>query len=131
MRTRTFVLAGIFAALLVAGVASYWASTHPDGLMHVAQQAGFSRTARDSAARHSPLSGYRVRGVENPAVSRGLAGVIGALVVLALAGGLTYAVRRNGRDDRSEAEDRPDATRDDKRGGDVEQVAHRPRREGD
>ena len=96
MRTRTFVIAGIFAALLVAGVGSYWASTHPDGLTHVAEQAGFAGTAKDSAAKDSPLSGYQVRGVDNPAVSRGLAGVIGALTVLALAGGLTYVVRRRG-----------------------------------
>lgn len=96
MRTRTFVLAGIFAALLIAGVGSYWASTHPDGLQHVAEQAGFAGNARDSATQDSPLSGYRVKGVENPAVSRGLAGVVGALVVLAFAVGLTYAVRRKG-----------------------------------
>jgi cobalt/nickel transport protein len=105
MRTRTLVVVGIFAALLLAGVGSYWASTHPDGLMHVAQQAGFSHTAKGSAATHSPLSGYQVRGVQNHAVSRGLAGVIGALVVLTLAGGLTYLVRRRGPVDRAEADD--------------------------
>lgn len=96
MRTRTFVVVGILATLLVAGVGSYWASTHPDGLQHVAQKAGFAHKAEDSAAKRSPLSGYQVEGVENPAVGRGLAGVIGALVVLTLAGGLTYVVRRRG-----------------------------------
>lgn len=106
MRTRTFVIAGIFAALLVAGVGSYWASTHPDGLTQVAEQAGFSDTAKDSAAKDSPLSGYQVKGVDDPAVSRGLAGVIGALTVLFLAGGLTYLVRRKGRSD-DEAHDHP------------------------
>jgi cobalt/nickel transport protein len=103
VRTRTFVIAGIFAALLVAGVGSYWASTHPDGLTHVAEQAGFSDTAKDSAAKDSPLSGYQVKGVDNPAVSRGLAGVIGALTVLALAGGLAYVVRRRGSSDEEAA----------------------------
>lgn len=107
MRTRTFVTLGILAALLVAGVGSYWASTHPDGLTHVAQQAGFSDTAKNSPAKGSPLSGYRVKGVDDPLVSRGLAGVVGAVVVLILAGGLTYAVRRKGpaeQEDQSAAE---------------------------
>jgi cobalt/nickel transport protein len=97
MRTRTFVVVGILAALLIAGVASYFASSKPDGLEHVAEQAGFADQAEDSATADSPLSDYKVRGVENDALSGGLAGVAGALVVLALAGGLTFVVRRTSR----------------------------------
>lgn len=97
MRTRTFVVVGVLAALLIAGVASYFASSKPDGLEHVAEQAGFADRARDSATADSPLSDYQVRGVENDALSGGLAGVAGALVVLVLAGGLTFAVRRTSR----------------------------------
>jgi cobalt/nickel transport system permease protein/cobalt/nickel transport protein len=96
VRTRTFVVIGLLATLLVAGVASYYASSHPDGLEYVAEQAGFADTAEDSAAADSPLSDYQVKGVENDAVSGGLAGVIGALVVLLVAGGLVYLVRRKG-----------------------------------
>lgn len=96
MRTRTFVLVGLLAALLVAGVGSYWASSHPDGLEFVAEKVGFADSAEDSAAAGSPLSDYEVKGVENDALSGGLAGVIGAGVVLVLAGGLAYAVRRRG-----------------------------------
>lgn len=99
MRTRTFVVIGVLAALLVAGGASYFASSSPDGLEHVAEQAGFADRAKDSATADSPLSDYRVKGVENDAVSTGLAGVAGALVVLVLAGGLAFAVRRAGRRD--------------------------------
>ena len=102
MRTRTFLILGLLAALLVAGVGSYYASTHPDGLQYVAEQAGFSDKAEDSAAEGSPLSGYEVKGVENDRVSGGLAGVVGALVVLLLAGGLAYAVRRKGSTDHGE-----------------------------
>jgi hypothetical protein len=96
MRTRTFVVIGLLAALLVAGVGSYWASSHPDGLEFVAEKVGFADAAEDSATAGSPLSDYQVKGVENEALSGGLAGVIGAGVVLLLAGGLAYAVRRRG-----------------------------------
>lgn len=96
MRTRSFVLAGLVVTLLVAGGLSYYASSHPDALERVAQQAGFAETAERSAAEESPLAGYGVRGVEDARLSGGLAGVVGAVVVLLLAGGLGYAVRRRG-----------------------------------
>lgn len=96
MRTRTFVVSGLVAALLVAGVVSYWASSHPDGLQYVAEKAGFATAEKGSPAENSPLSGYQVKGVGNDALSGGLAGVAGALVVLVLAGGLAHAVRRRG-----------------------------------
>jgi cobalt/nickel transport protein len=110
VRTRTLVVAGIVVALLIAGVGSYFASRHPDGLMHVAQQAGFADKEKPSATSDSPLSGYQVKGIGNDAVSGGLAGVAGALVVLLLAGGLAYAVRRRGAvDQRPADEHRADA----------------------
>jgi cobalt/nickel transport system permease protein/cobalt/nickel transport protein len=77
-------------------VASYYASSHPDGLGYVAEQVGFADSAEDSAAADSPLADYQVRGVENDALSGGLAGVAGALLVLVLVAGLTYLVRRKG-----------------------------------
>ena len=98
MRTRTFVVIGLLATLLVAGVASYYASSHPDGLEYVAEQVGLADSAKDSATADSPLSDYQVKGVENDALSGGLAGIIGALVVLLVVGGLTWVVRRKGRD---------------------------------
>jgi hypothetical protein len=91
---RAFLVGGVVVALLVAGVVSLWASSHPDGLEHVAEQVGIAGQAKDSPASDSPLSDYQVRGVENDALAGGLAGVIGALVVLVLAGGLTYLLRR-------------------------------------
>lgn len=125
MRTRTFVVTGLLAALLVAGVASYWASGHPDGLQHVAQQAGFADEAKGSATDDSPLSGYKVRGIENDAVSRGLAGVLGAVVVLVIAGGLTYAVRRRGPANLDEhdqpATDDPESDRHDARADEIDE----------
>jgi len=96
MRTRTFAVIALLAALLVAGGASYYASSHPDGLEYVAEKVGFADRAADSPTADSPLSDYQVKGVENDALAGGLAGVIGALVVLVLAGGLAFAVRRKG-----------------------------------
>lgn len=96
MRTRTFFVVALLASLLVAGGVSYFASSNPDGLEYVAEEVGFADAAEDSAAADSPLSDYQVRGVENDALSGGLAGVVGALVVLVVAGGLAYVVRRRG-----------------------------------
>ncbi len=94
-RTR-FVLAALLASLLVAGFGSFYASTHPDGLERVAEQTGFSDRARDSVAEDGPLAGYETKGVENERVSRAVAGVAGALLVLGLSGGLFLILRRRG-----------------------------------
>ncbi len=98
MRTRTFVIVALVAALLLAGVASYYASSHPDGLEYVAEKAGFSGSADDHAAADGPMADYAVDGVDDPRVSGGLAGVIGVVVTLVLAGGIAYAVRRRRRE---------------------------------
>jgi cobalt/nickel transport protein len=93
-RTRTFWIAGLVVTLLVAGVASFYASGSPDGLEWVAERTGFLGTAEDSATAGSPLADYAVRGVDDGRLSGGLAGVIGVLTTLLLAGGLTLLLRR-------------------------------------
>lgn len=96
MRSRTFLVVGLLVTLLVAGVGSYYASASPDGLERVAEQVGFGDQAREPATADGPLAGYETTGVEDGRISGGLAGVVGSLVVLLLAGGLTWAVRRRG-----------------------------------
>ena len=93
-RTTGFLLAGLLLALLIAGVGSYYASSHPDGLEWSAEEEGFLDTAQDSAAADSPFADYAVSGVEDGRLSGGLAGVIGVTVTLALAGGVTLLLRR-------------------------------------
>ncbi|MFN8156185.1 MAG: PDGLE domain-containing protein [Candidatus Nanopelagicales bacterium] len=93
-RTRWFVLAGLLVALLLAGFASYYASSAPDGLEKVAADKGLDTGARDSATAGSPLADYSVSGVSNQRLSGGLAGVIGVGVTLALAGGIFLIVRK-------------------------------------
>lgn len=92
--TRALVVAGLVVALLVAGVASHYASSHPDGLEHVAEQTGFLDSAEDSPVADSPFADYTTTGVDDERLSVGIAGVLGTLVVLVLAGGLAMALRR-------------------------------------
>lgn len=94
MRTRTFVLVALAVTLLLAGVASYYASSHPDGLEHVAEQTGFLDTADDHPVGDGPMADYDVRGVDSPRIAGGLAGVVGVVVTLVVAGGLGHVVRR-------------------------------------
>ncbi|GAA2125994.1 PDGLE domain-containing protein [Nocardioides bigeumensis] len=96
MSTRRFVAVGLLVALLVAGVASFYASSHPDGLEHVAEQTGFLDSADDSPAADSPLADYQTRGVGDDRISGGLAGVIGCLLTLGVSGGLFLVLRRRG-----------------------------------
>jgi len=81
-RTSTKVVAAglLLVALLLAGVVSRFASGDPDGLTKVSEDHGFADTEK---ARDSPVGGYGA-----------LTGVLGVLVVLGLAGGVAYAVRR-------------------------------------
>ncbi|WP_202926013.1 PDGLE domain-containing protein [Goekera deserti] len=92
--TRGLWVTGIVLALLIAGVGSWYASAHPDGLEWSAEQSGFGDSAQDSVAADSPLADYAVEGVDDGRLSGGLAGVIGVVVTLVLAGGLTLLVRR-------------------------------------
>ncbi|WP_448609693.1 PDGLE domain-containing protein [Geodermatophilus sp. URMC 60] len=96
-RGRLLWVVGLAVALLVAGVVSWYASASPDGLEWAAERSGFLHTAEDSAAASSPLADYGVSGVDSERLSGGLAGVIGVLVTLVLAGGLTLLLRRRGR----------------------------------
>lgn len=81
-RGRRFWLAGLAVALLCAGVLSGFASASPDGLERVAERLGFASAAREPLVA-GPLAGYQVAGADG-ALSGGLAGVIGTLVVLAV-----------------------------------------------
>lgn len=100
----TWVALGIVAvALLLAGVVSYYASSSPDGLNRVAQDKGFSGTAKNHPADR-PFAGYATKDVDDQRLSGGLAGVVGVVVVLALAGGVTQVVRRRRPDSPSETE---------------------------
>ena len=113
MRTRTFAASALVLTLLLAGVASYYASTHPDGLERVAEQMGFADRAKDPPDGGGPMGDYRVDGVDSPRLAGGLAGVIGVVVTLVLAGGLGHVVRRRRPD--HDADPDPDPARREER----------------
>jgi cobalt/nickel transport protein len=92
--TRRLVVLGVVVSLLLAGVLSTYASTHPDGLTHVAQSLGFDTTEKASATSGSPLAGYAVSGVADARLSGGLAGVAGLVVTGLVMAGLVLLLRR-------------------------------------
>lgn len=76
-----WVLLGVAAlALILAGVVSRFADSDPDGLTKVSEDQGFAHTEE---ARDSLIGDYG-----------SVTGVVGVLVVLVVAGGVAYAVRR-------------------------------------
>lgn len=92
-RNRVLWLAGLAVALLCAGVLSYFASASPDGLERVAEHLGFAQTATHHASADGPLADYQVKSIDHPWLSGGLAGVIGALVVLVCSTVLVWLAR--------------------------------------
>ncbi|TVL93829.1 energy-coupling factor ABC transporter permease [Streptomyces sp. SAJ15] len=92
--TRRVWLAGVAAALLCAGVVSFYASSSPDGLEKVAQDHGIDAKTEEHAAKDSPLADYGVEDVSDARLSGGLAGVIGVAATLAVGSGVFVVVRR-------------------------------------
>ena len=97
--SRWFFVAGAVVALAIAGVASYYASSDPDGLERVAADKGFIDDATEHGRADSPLADYGVAGVEDARLSVGLAGVVGVLATAVVAGGGFWLLtRRKGGD---------------------------------
>ncbi len=94
VRTRTVVLVGLAVSLILAGVVSFYASGHPDGLEYVAGGLGFDSAAQDSATSGSPLAGYGVSSISDGRLSGGAAGIVGVLTVGLLMLGLVWLLRR-------------------------------------
>ncbi|MFG2578259.1 energy-coupling factor ABC transporter permease [Streptomyces malaysiensis] len=86
--------AGLAAALLCAGVVSFYASASPDGLEKVAHDKGIDQKEEDHAAKDSPLADYGVKDISDARISGGLAGVIGVGATLAVGSGVFIVVRR-------------------------------------
>ena len=107
MRKRTFIVAGLLLAVLLAGVVSNFASSSPDGLDSAALKgcttnAGgeitggtcMAQKEQDHQLGGSPLAGYGIKGIDNPYLATGLAGVLGVTITFAIGGGVFWLVRR-------------------------------------
>ncbi|MFI6233386.1 PDGLE domain-containing protein [Micromonospora sp. NPDC050784] len=108
-RSWAFLAGGLLVALLLAGVVSNYASSHPDGLDssllkgctvdaddNIVGGSCPAQQARDHELADSPLADYGVRGVRNSFVSTGLSGVLGVLVTFAIGAGGFWLLRRRG-----------------------------------
>jgi len=106
-RTRWFVVGGLLATLLLAGVVSNFVSSHPDGLDAVTLEGCsvddngsitggtcIAQGGRDHELGDGPLADYGIGGIRNSFVSTGLAGVIGVLLTFAIGGAIFWFVRR-------------------------------------
>ena len=98
MKQKSFLISGFIASLFLAGVVSFYASSNPDGLEKVAQDIGFIETAEDHTYAEGALADYGVKGVENPRLSTGLAGIIGVVATGVISTGLFMLVRRKSGD---------------------------------
>lgn len=94
MSNRKFIFVGLLISALLAGGASFYASSNPDGLEKVATDIGFIDTAKDHANSDTTLADYGVKGVENERLSVGVAGLIGVVATGAFSGGLFVLLRR-------------------------------------
>ena len=99
MSNRKFLILGLLISALLAGGASFYASSSPDGLEKVAEDIGFIETAKDNSNADTALADYGVKGVENERLSVGVAGVIGVFATGAISGGLFLLLRRKKADD--------------------------------
>lgn len=105
MKTRTrFYVGFLIVALLIAGGLSYVASSDPDGLDSVTlsgctlnadgePEGGtcIAQNAQDHQLAGGPFADYALGGGEG---TIGLAGIVGVLVTLVIAGGLFWVLRK-------------------------------------
>ncbi len=91
---RKFYASALLVSAILAGGASFYASSSPDGLEKVAEDVGFIETAKDHTFGDFTLSDYGVSGLENARLSVGFAGLIGVLVTALVALGLFMLIRK-------------------------------------
>jgi len=94
-RTWCFGAAALFLSVALAAFVSPFASTAPDGLDKFAGEQHFEGRAEDQGSwTHAPLAGYKAPGVRGAAISTGLAGAAGTLLVFVCGWGMSKAVAR-------------------------------------
>lgn len=107
-RPLAFFAGFLLVALVIAGAVSYLASGDPDGLDSVARNGCqtvevngdeqlegtcIAQNEGEHALGSGPFADYAVGGAEG---TNGIAGVVGVVVTVAVAGGLFWLLRRRG-----------------------------------
>ncbi len=87
------MIVGIAVALALAFLVAPYASSQPDGLEKAAAEMGIDTGVVDHALANGPLADYAIAEVDNPALSTGLAGIVGVTVTLGVCLGLFGAMR--------------------------------------
>lgn len=108
-RNRTFVIAGLGVALLIAIFVSPFASKNPDGLDRVSHDLKFDqKEAENKPAQKLPFFAifdeYALRGVPET-IATPIAGLIGTLVTFSLAWGIGKIAVRGSDSSASESDD--------------------------
>lgn len=88
-----FVVVGMALSGLVGAAAGWFADDAPDGLTRVARDEGFAVSEREHSLADSPVSGYRVDGIEDEDGATAVAGLAGILLTFLLGTGGAAALR--------------------------------------
>ncbi len=90
------IVAGLAVAFVLAFFVSPHASSSPDGLEKVAADKALDTGEKPHAFADGPFSDYAVKGVDDPGLSTGLAGLVGVSVTFVAGVGL-FALLKLGR----------------------------------
>jgi hypothetical protein len=96
-RTIWFVVGGLAVALVLAFGVSRYASSEPDGLEKVAADQALDSGEQPHALGEGPFADYSTKGVDDPGLATGVAGVVGVFATFAIAGGLVWVASRASR----------------------------------
>lgn len=91
-RSKLWWLVGLGITALIVIILAPLASPDPDGLERVAEDKGFLSQAQD--ALYSILPDYTIPGIDDPAVTTILAGLVGLVIVFAVMWGLGRLLAR-------------------------------------
>lgn len=95
VETGVLVAGGVVLALIVGILAAFFASSSPDGLMSVAENLGFMKTAKGPLFNLIP--GYAVPGLSNQALANMLAIAVGTILLFIVGYVLARVLRQRHR----------------------------------